>query len=163
MVYASTRDWSSLYGAIRSEPETAAQSSSGSHLWVEHSRCPSSACIVVGAVAATPVKTFVSNQTPFFLYPTNVSWQLEQTKKTQRSPAADRTRVFRLPVGRSNVLATKPRQELRANFCLSPNCQFCFTTRWPECLSLQTRRDHRNFLDLTVREIPRSGYSHATT
>ena len=27
VVYASTRDWSSLYGAIRSEPETAAQSS----------------------------------------------------------------------------------------------------------------------------------------
>ena len=26
-MYASTRDWSSLYGAIRSEPETAAQSS----------------------------------------------------------------------------------------------------------------------------------------
>ena len=60
LVYASTRDWSSLYGAIRSEPETAAQSSSGSHLWVEHSRCLSSACIVVGAVAVTPAKTFVS-------------------------------------------------------------------------------------------------------
>ena len=28
VVYASTRDCSSLYGAIRSEPETAAQSSS---------------------------------------------------------------------------------------------------------------------------------------
>ena len=27
VVYASTRDWSSLYGAIRSEPETAALSS----------------------------------------------------------------------------------------------------------------------------------------
>ena len=27
VVYASTRDWSCLYGAIRSEPETAAQSS----------------------------------------------------------------------------------------------------------------------------------------
>ena len=32
VVYASTRDWSSLYGAIRSEPETAAQSSC-SHFW----------------------------------------------------------------------------------------------------------------------------------
>ena len=27
VVHASTRDWSGLYGAIRSEPETAAQSS----------------------------------------------------------------------------------------------------------------------------------------
>ena len=27
VVYASTRDWSNLYGAIRFEPETAAQSS----------------------------------------------------------------------------------------------------------------------------------------
>ena len=27
VVYTSTRDWSSLYGAIRSEPETAAQPS----------------------------------------------------------------------------------------------------------------------------------------
>ena len=28
-VYGSTRDWSSLYGSMRSESETAAQSSSG--------------------------------------------------------------------------------------------------------------------------------------
>ena len=35
LVYASTRDWSSLYGAIRSEPETATQSSySHFHFWV---------------------------------------------------------------------------------------------------------------------------------
>ena len=54
------------------------------------------------------------------------------------------------PVGRSNHWATKPRQVLRANFCPSPNCQFCFTTRWPECLSLQTHRDQRNSLDLTI-------------
>ena len=33
VVYASTGDWSSLYGAIRSEPETVAQSSC-SHFWV---------------------------------------------------------------------------------------------------------------------------------
>ena len=33
VVYASTWDWSSLYGAIHSEPETAAQSSC-SHFWV---------------------------------------------------------------------------------------------------------------------------------
>ena len=32
VVYASTRDWSSLYGAILSEPQTAAQSSC-SHFW----------------------------------------------------------------------------------------------------------------------------------
>ena len=32
VVYALTQDWSSLYGAIRSEPETAAQSSC-SHFW----------------------------------------------------------------------------------------------------------------------------------
>ena len=33
VVYASTRDWSCLFGAIRSEPETATQSSC-SHFWV---------------------------------------------------------------------------------------------------------------------------------
>ena len=32
-----------------------------------------------------------------------MNWQLDQTKKTQRSPAGDRTRVFRLPVGRSKM------------------------------------------------------------
>ena len=58
VVYASTRDWSNLYGAIRSEPETGAQSSC-SPFW-EHSRCLSSACIVVGAVTVTPAKNFVS-------------------------------------------------------------------------------------------------------
>ena len=57
-MYASTRDWSSLYGAMRSEPETAAQSSC-SHFW-EHSRRLSSACIVVGAVTVTPAENFVS-------------------------------------------------------------------------------------------------------
>ena len=63
VVYASTRDWSSLYGAIRSEPETAAQSSlparTSECLW-EHSCCLSSACIVVGAVTGTPAENFVS-------------------------------------------------------------------------------------------------------
>ena len=58
VMYASTRDWSSLYSAMRSEPETAAQSSC-SHFW-EHSRCLSSACIVVGAVTVTPAENFVS-------------------------------------------------------------------------------------------------------
>ena len=56
VVYASTRDWSSLYGAIHSEPETAAQSSR-SHFW-EHSRCLSSACIVLGAVTVTLAEIF---------------------------------------------------------------------------------------------------------
>ena len=64
-------------------------------------------------------------------------------KKTQHSPAGDQTWVFRLPIGRSNHWATKPRQELRANFCLSPNCQFFFTTRLPAYSSLQTRREQR--------------------
>ena len=62
-MYASTRDWSSLYGTMRSESETAAQSSC-SHfesLW-EHSGCLSSACIVVCAVnfTVTPAENFVS-------------------------------------------------------------------------------------------------------
>ena len=60
VVYASTRDWSSLYGAIRSEPETAARTAE--RLW-EHSCCLyglSSACIVVGAVTVTPAENFVS-------------------------------------------------------------------------------------------------------
>ena len=59
---------------------------------------------------------FHSYQTPFFF----LSDKCELTagsdeKKAQRSPAGDRTWVFRLPVGRSNHWATKPRQELRAN------------------------------------------------
>ena len=107
-------------------------------------------CLRIDDDSWPPKTPIISNQTSFFFYPTNVNWQLDQTKKTQRSPAGDRTRVFRLPVGRSNHWATKPRQELRANFCLSPNCQFFFTTRWPECLSLQTRRDQRNSLDLNI-------------
>ena len=60
-----------------------------------------------------PVGTIPSNQTPFF----SLSGKCELTagsdekKKTQRSPAGDWTGVFRLPVGRSNHWATKPRQE----------------------------------------------------
>ena len=62
-LYASTWDWSGLYGTMRCESETAAQSSC-SHsesLW-EHSGCLSSACIVVCAVnfAVTPAENFVS-------------------------------------------------------------------------------------------------------
>ena len=53
----------------------------------------------------------------FFFYPTNLNWQLDQTKKkTQRSPARDWTWSFRLPVGSTDDWATKPRKELRANF-----------------------------------------------
>ena len=64
MVYASTRDWSRLYGAIRSETERAPALSvpalTSECLW-EHSRCLSSACIVVGAVTVTPAENgFVS-------------------------------------------------------------------------------------------------------
>ena len=55
------RDWSSLYGVIRSEPETAAQSSC-SHFWtsLETLCCLSSACMVVGAGTVTPAENFVS-------------------------------------------------------------------------------------------------------
>ena len=63
MVYASTRDESSLYGTMPSESETAAQSSC-SHfecLW-EHPGFLSSMCIVVLAVnfTVTPAEKFVS-------------------------------------------------------------------------------------------------------
>ena len=59
-MYASTRDWSCLYGAIRSELETVAQAARTSECLWEHSRCLSSACIVVGAVTVTPAENFVS-------------------------------------------------------------------------------------------------------
>ena len=65
MVYASTRDWSGLYGAIRSEPETAAQPSC-SHFWTSLGTlcCLSSACIAVGAVTVTPAENCVSPLSP---------------------------------------------------------------------------------------------------
>ena len=68
VVYASTRDWSSLYGTMRSESGTVAQSSC-SHfecLW-EHSGCLSSTCIVVGAVnfTVTPAESFASPLSEF--------------------------------------------------------------------------------------------------
>ena len=66
VVYASTRDWSSLYGAIRFEPEScetavllSLPARTSECLW-EHSCCLSSACIVVGAVTVTPAENFVS-------------------------------------------------------------------------------------------------------
>ena len=62
MMYASTRVWSSLYGMMRSESETAAQSVAASTsrcLW-RHS-CLSSACIIVGVMNVTlaPVENCV--------------------------------------------------------------------------------------------------------
>ena len=63
----------------------------------------SSGCSILELlVLFLPFRHPTINQTSFFFYPTIVNWQLDQTKKTQRSPAGDRTRVFRLPVGRSN-------------------------------------------------------------
>ena len=65
VVYASTRDWSGMYGAIRSEPETAAQSSFLLlalllDLSVSGNTRAVSACIVVGAVTVTRAENFVS-------------------------------------------------------------------------------------------------------
>ena len=59
--FDSRLDWSRLYGAIRTEPETAAQSSC-SHFWTSLRTlcCLSSAWIVVGAVTVTPAENFVS-------------------------------------------------------------------------------------------------------
>ena len=86
-----------------------------------------------------PFGTIPSKQTPFFFLSDKCELSAgSDGKKNTTQPAGDRTEVFRLPVGRSNhwsTWATKPRQELRANFCLSPNCQFFFTTRWPEWLN----------------------------
>ena len=50
--------------------------------------------------------------TPFFFLSDKCELTAGSDEKTQRSPAGDRTWVFRLPVGRS----MKPRQEPRANF-----------------------------------------------
>ena len=77
------------------------------------------------------VGTIPSNQSLSFSSPTKIrtdSW-IKPEKNTQRSLAGDRTWVFRVSVGRSNHWATKPRQELRANFCLSPSHQFFFFSR----------------------------------
>ena len=62
VVYTSTRDWPRLYGAIRSEPEKAAQSSFLllALLSVSGNTRAVSACIVVGAVTVTRVENFVS-------------------------------------------------------------------------------------------------------
>ena len=64
VVYASTRDWSSLYGMMSSQSETAAQSSCSDFecLW-DLSGCLSSACIAVCAVnfTVTPAENFVSS------------------------------------------------------------------------------------------------------
>ena len=57
-------------------------------------------------------------------------------EKTQHSPAGIQTRVFRLPIGRSNHWATKPWQELRANSRLSLSCWFFFHYEVTLCLFL---------------------------
>ena len=55
----------SLYGTMRSESETAAQSSCSVTLRVSlGTRCLSSACIVVGAVTVTPAENCVSPLSP---------------------------------------------------------------------------------------------------
>ena len=88
-----------------------------------------------------PVGTIPSKQTPFLFLSDKCELTTGSHEKTQRTPAGDRTWVFRLPVGSSNHRATEPRLELSANFCLSTNCQFLFPTKWPACSSLQTRND----------------------
>ena len=94
VVYASTRDWSSLYGAIRSEPETAAQSSR-SHFW-EHSRCLSSACIVLGAVTVTPAENFCF---PSLRVLSFSAQSLQKKKKSQcrRTTVSSSKRTFANP------------------------------------------------------------------
>ena len=84
VVYALTRDWSSLYSTMRSESETAAQSSCSHFECIcEHSGCLSSACIVVGAVNFTvmPAENFVS---PLSLSPFPLRVSIE--KKKSMSP-----------------------------------------------------------------------------
>ena len=81
-----------------------------------------------------PVGTILSNQTPFFFYPTNVNWQLDQTKKTQRSPAGDRTRVFRgfvaqwleCPTGNRKTRVRSPAGLRCVFFFVWSSCQFTF-------------------------------------
>ena len=71
-----------------------------------------------------PVGTIPSNPAPsFFLSDKGelTAWSDEKKKKNRAQPCGDRTWVFQLPVGRSDHWATKPRQELRVNFCHSPN------------------------------------------
>ena len=60
-----------------------------------------------------------------FLFFSNkgVNWQLDQMKKPHGSPGGDQTWVFRLPVGRSNHWAMKPRQDLLANFRFEQSCK----------------------------------------
>ena len=58
VVYASTREWSSLYlKVVKRLLSLPARTSE--RLW-ENSCCLSSACIVVGAVTVTPAENFVS-------------------------------------------------------------------------------------------------------
>ena len=98
VVHASTRDWSNLYGKMRSGSETAAQSSC-SHFechW-EHSGCLSSACIVVCAVNFPMLwrqwRIFVS---PLSLWVLSLGVSIEKNKERQyhRTTVSSSKRTF---------------------------------------------------------------------
>ena len=61
MVYAYIQKWSGLYSTMRSQPETAVQSSCWHFKCLSGHSCLSSACIVVGALkfTVTPAEKFV--------------------------------------------------------------------------------------------------------
>ena len=99
-----------------------------------------------------PVGTIPSNQIKLLSFSIRQMWTDSWIRRKKHSAA---------PPGiehgssdcRSDALTTELRSHDRncvRIFCLSPNCQFFLTTRWPECLSLQTRRDQRNSLDLII-------------
>ena len=69
-------------------------------------------------------------------------------EKTQHSTAGIWTRVFQTLVGRSNHWATKPRQKLRANSCLSPSCQFFFHYEVTRIARVYKHTTNENSLDL---------------
>ena len=73
-----------------------------------------------------PVGSIPSNQIFLLFIDKDVNWQLDQTEKTQCSPAGDRTWVFRLPVGRSDHWATTPLQEFARSSCRG------FVAQWSE-------------------------------
>ena len=97
-MYALTRDWSSLYSTMRSESETAAQSSCSHFECIcEHSGCLSSACIVLGAVNFTvmPAENFVS---PLSLSPLPLRISIEKKKsQCRRTTVSSSKRTFANP------------------------------------------------------------------
>ena len=94
VVYALTRDWSSLDGTMRSEFETAAQSSC-SHFGciLERSGCLSSACIAVCTVnfTVTPAENFVS---PLSLSPLPLRVSIEKKSQCRRTAVSSSKRTF---------------------------------------------------------------------